>query len=105
STNGTYSVTVISSEASAQSGPALLRVIPPGSVIAWGANDSGQTNVPAGLDGVIAIAAGWERGLALINNGTVVGWGRNTQIPADWTNVAAIAAYQFNLALKKDEAL
>ena len=41
-----------------------------GTVVAWGRNDSGQANVPAGLSGVTAIAAGFAHSLALsvVNN-------------------------------------
>ena len=34
-------------------------------VVAWGANLDGQTTVPSGLDGVVAIAAGSSNSLAL----------------------------------------
>ena len=36
-----------------------------GTVVAWGGNGSGQTTVPAGLSGVVAIAAGWGNTVAL----------------------------------------
>jgi len=36
-----------------------------GTVVAWGFNGSDQTNVPAGLSGVVAIAAGWAHTVAL----------------------------------------
>ena len=36
-----------------------------GTVVAWGNNDKGQTTVPAGLSGVVAIAAGHEHTVAL----------------------------------------
>jgi alpha-tubulin suppressor-like RCC1 family protein len=36
-----------------------------GTVVAWGRNDLGQTNVPAGLNTVVAIAAGHAHSLAL----------------------------------------
>ena len=36
-----------------------------GTVVAWGANGHGQTNVPKGLGGVAAIAAGYYHSLAL----------------------------------------
>lgn len=48
-----------------------------GTVIAWGENTLGQTNVPAGLSNVMAIAAGWRHSVALKNDGTVVCWGSN----------------------------
>ena len=44
-------------------------------VVAWGDNDSGQTNVPSGLSNVVAIAAGGYHSLALTAEGRVVAWG------------------------------
>ena len=48
-----------------------------GTVVGWGANNTGQTNIPAGLSNVVAIAAGCNHSLALKADGTVVGWGDN----------------------------
>jgi hypothetical protein len=72
----------------------------PGTVVAWGYNGYGQTNVPAGLSGVTAIAAGGANysghTVALKTNGTVVAWGDNyfgqTTVPAGLSGVTAIAA-------------
>ena len=50
-----------------------------GTVIAWGSNTYGQTNVPANLSNVTAIAAGAYHALAL-SNGTVFAWGYNVQV-------------------------
>lgn len=65
-------------------------------VAAWGSNASGQTNVPATLTNVIAIAAGDSHYLALRSDGTVVAWGNNsygqTNVPPGLSNVIAIAA-------------
>ena len=36
-----------------------------GTVVAWGRNGDGQTTVPAGLSGVVAIAGGWLHTVAL----------------------------------------
>ena len=44
-----------------------------GTVYAWGYNNYGETNVPAGLNGVTAIACGDYHDLALKSDGTVVG--------------------------------
>lgn len=84
---------------------------PDGTVLAWGSNRFGQTNVPAGLNNVIAIAVGQgtrsAHALALRSDGTVVGWGDNTfrqaRPPADLNRVVAIAAGELHsLALTED---
>ena len=48
-----------------------------GTVVAWGRERLGQTTVPAGFTGVIAIAAGSTHTVALKHDGTVVAWGNN----------------------------
>ena len=48
-----------------------------GTIVAWGDNLNGQTDVPAGLTAVVAITAGANHTLALKADGTVVGWGGN----------------------------
>jgi hypothetical protein len=67
-----------------------------GTVVVWGNNAFGQTNVPSGLSNVIAIAAGFYHCLALRDNGTVVAWGYNNYgqatVPTGLSNVVAIAA-------------
>src|SRR5439155_10850096 len=68
-----------------------------GTVVAWGSNSNGQTNVPVGLSNVVAIAAGDNDSLALKSDGTVIGWGGDnswvqTTPPAGLSNVVAIAA-------------
>ncbi|MBI5684217.1 MAG: putative Ig domain-containing protein [Verrucomicrobia bacterium] len=78
-----------------------------GEVVAWGSNSMGQTNMPTGLSGVAAIAAGWGHNLALKNDGTVVAWGYDafgqTNVPAGLLGVTAIAAgVNHNMALKGD---
>jgi alpha-tubulin suppressor-like RCC1 family protein len=66
-----------------------------GTVVAWGNNSSGQTNVPPDLTNVIAIAAGANHSLALRKDGTVVAWGANnagqTNVPPGLSNVIAIS--------------
>jgi hypothetical protein len=77
-----------------------------GTVVAWGNNAQGQTNVPASLTNIVAIAAGHNDSLALKNDGTVVAWGSGfiqTNVPASLTNVTAIAAGDYHCqALKGD---
>jgi alpha-tubulin suppressor-like RCC1 family protein len=70
--------------------------VPVGTVVAWGGNGDGQTTVPAGLSGVVAMAGGGVHTVALKNDGTVVAWGLNNQgqttVPAGLSGVVAIAA-------------
>ena len=78
-----------------------------GTVIAWGANGFGETNVPVDLKNVIAIAAGAYYSLALRADGKVIAWGgyenKAVNIPPGLSNVVAIAAgYYHALALKAD---
>jgi alpha-tubulin suppressor-like RCC1 family protein len=75
-----------------------------GSVVAWGFNSFGQTNVPSDLTNAIAIAAGDEHTLALRADGTVAAWGAGLEdsgaygqygqclIPYGLEGVAAFAA-------------
>lgn len=49
-----------------------LAVRSDGTVVAWGHNGFGQTNVPAGLAGVVAVTGGSSHAAALKGDGTVV---------------------------------
>ena len=80
---------------------------PTGVVAAWGWDKYGQTDVPAGLSGVTAIAAGDVFSLALKSDGTVVAWGDNSlgqaDVPPGLSGVTAISAGNYHsLALKSD---
>jgi alpha-tubulin suppressor-like RCC1 family protein len=46
-----------------------------GTVVAWGNDDAGQTEVPTGLDRVVGIAAGLYHNVALRADGTIRTWG------------------------------
>jgi hypothetical protein len=63
--------------------------------------------VPAGLEGVVAIAAGGYHSMALKADGTVVAWGKNmyheSEVPLGLDGVVAISAgLDHSLALKAD---
>ncbi len=75
-----------------------------GTVIAWGNNALGQTNVPPGLTGVRSVAAGYGHSVALKTDGTVVAWGYSWEaVPGGLSGVKAIAASDSHtLALKND---
>ena len=103
-----YNRSVLSNVVSISQGAAhSMALLQNGTVIAWGNNYYGQTNIPAGLTNVIAIAAGYYHSMALVSSGIVVSWGMcqygQTNVPADLTNVVAIAAGAYHsLALKRD---
>jgi hypothetical protein len=74
---------------------AFLVLLQDGTVVSWGSNSAGQTNVPAGLAGVTAIAGNGSHNLALGNGGNLVAWGDGTwgqtNIPPGITNITRIA--------------
>ncbi len=73
---------------------------------AWGDSFQGKTTVPAGLTtGVVAVSAGASHSLALLRDGTVVGWGSPSlaAVPAGLSAVIAISAGDgHSLVLKSD---
>ncbi|WP_033820469.1 Ig-like domain repeat protein, partial [Kitasatospora sp. MBT63] len=67
-----------------------------GTVVAWGDNRFGQTAVPAGLGGVVAVSAGDGFAVALDKSGSVRAWGRDdlgqTTVPDGLGGVTAVSA-------------
>jgi len=75
-----------------------------GTVLVWGDNSYGQTNVPPGLSNVVAIAAGDFHTFAMRADGSVVGWGDNrfgqTDVPSAIVDALGVSAgYYHGLAL------
>jgi alpha-tubulin suppressor-like RCC1 family protein len=72
-------------------------------VVAWGNDDFGQTDVSYLALNVVAVAAGYYHNIALRSDGTVVTWGWDVPSPVEATNVVAVAAgWQHCLALRAD---
>src|SRR6266850_3294245 len=108
--SGDYSVVVQFPTGAVVYAVARLTVLPrppPGRVIAWGANNFGQTNLPADSCDTIAIAAGDNFGLGLKADGTLFGWGYPycgaTSIPESVKEVVGVAAGpNYSMALRED---
>ncbi|MBL9187944.1 MAG: hypothetical protein JNK23_10730 [Opitutaceae bacterium] len=79
---GLTGIAAISSFGALTGGQFTVALRADGTVTAWGANNAQQLAVPAGLSGVVAIAAGSFHTLALKSDGSVVGWGTSTSLPA-----------------------
>ena len=78
-----------------------------GSVVAWGDNLHGETNVPAPNAGFIAVAGGINHSLGLKADGSIVAWGSGeTNVPAPNAGFIAIAAgAAHSLGLKADGSI
>jgi len=92
---GAYSVVVNNATGTLVSTPANLWVA---GIVGWGFDSFSLTrsNIPPGLESVVAIASGYAHDMALKPDGTVVVWGDNLanelNVPPGLTNVTAIAA-------------
>jgi autotransporter-associated beta strand protein len=109
---GIYSVVIVNGLGQQVSQLVRLTVWSPCKVAAWGLDTSGQVSgggFPATLNNAVGIAAGYIHSLALLDDGTVTGWGYDDptyhQITggAGLVNVVAIAAGgNTSMALKSD---
>lgn len=76
-------------------------------LLAWGKNWGGETNIPPAATNLLAVSVGWQHGLALRADGTLVPWGYSggnlAVIPPEATNLVAIAVGDYHsLALRAD---
>ena len=69
-----------------------LAITPAAKVVAWGFNWSGQIDVPAGLSGVVSVAAVGGASLALKADGTVVAWGDTSVLGTSFKSLTGVTA-------------
>ena len=87
----------------------LLALKSDGTMLSWGYNEQGETDVPPEITDVVQVAAGRDFSLALKSDGTVVAWGTNIDtgnpmdVPAGLTGVVQVdAGLLHSVALKSD---
>jgi alpha-tubulin suppressor-like RCC1 family protein len=81
-----------------------LAVTASGSIVGWGDDSYGETDVPAGLLNPTQIAVGFDYSFALVN-GTVYAWGDDSAGQCDvphMTNAVQVLSGQYPMALKSD---
>lgn len=107
-----YTLVVSNAAGQVSSAAARLAIWP---LVGWGQDNYSQAAIPAGLDGVVQLAAGYSHALALRQDGTVAAWGagsnstitsphyRQAQVPAALSNVVSIACGGYHsLAVRVD---
>jgi hypothetical protein len=82
---------------------------PDTTLIGWGYNEFGATNIPVGLSNVVGFDGGDFHSLALGTDGTVIAWGYNnygeSTVPPGLTNVVSIiGGFNNSLALVANNA-
>jgi hypothetical protein len=110
SQSGYYSITVSNQFGSASSTGRVSVLAPQSSVIAWGDDSGGQTNVPSNLANVVAVSGGDYHSLALRHDGTLIAWGYNgdgqTSVPTNALRFVSIASgASHNLAITENGLL
>lgn len=104
--------TVLTNAVSVSSGEShSVALLSDGTVAAWGSDNWGQIDVPAGLSNVAVVVAGPNHCLAVKQDGTVAAWGSWTfpipatpvSVPSGLSNVVAVAGGNaHSVALKAD---
>ncbi|MGN6641892.1 MAG: immunoglobulin domain-containing protein, partial [Verrucomicrobiota bacterium] len=102
--SGFYRVMITNQYGSVSSTGRVSVLNAPSSVVAWGDDSGAQTDVPAGLEDVVAVAGGDYHSIALRRDGTLLGWGFNGDgqitVPTNALRFVAIAAGGYhNLAI------
>ena len=99
---GFYQVTITNACGSISNSVRVAVLSPGSSVLAWGDNSYGQTNVPAKLTNVVAVAGGDFSTLALRTNGTLIAWGYQPAVPQSkvrWVGIACGAQHSLAIDL------
>jgi alpha-tubulin suppressor-like RCC1 family protein len=112
---GLCNVTAVGTVTMSGWGDRSLALRADGTVVAFGVELSGETDILRSLTNAVAIAAGYAHSLALRADGTVVEWGTfydtnympiDVPVPPGLSNVVAIAAGdEHSLALRSDGAV
>jgi hypothetical protein len=110
SQSGYYRVTITNQFGSISSTARVSVLMPIASVVSWGDNSGGQTNVPPNLTDIVGIAGGDYHSLALHEDGTLIAWGYNgdgqTTVPTNSLRFVAIATGAgHNLAITEKGSL
>lgn len=114
--DGDYTAIVTNAYGAVTTTVARLTVTPPvapvvvdATLVAWGREDEGQTNVPPWLKDAIAIAAGGSHNLAIRSDNSVAAWGGNlwgnspqTTVPFGLRSKAIAAGESHSLAVRID---
>ncbi len=110
SQSGYYCVTVTNQFGSVSSTGRVSVFGPQSSVVSWGDNSGGQTNVPGNLADAVAVAGGDYHSLVLRHDGTLTAWGYNgdgqINVPTNilrFVSIASGAAH--NLAVTENGSL
>ncbi len=109
--SGYYSVTVTNLYGSASSTTGRVSVYyPASSIVAWGDDSGGQTDVPTNLDDAVAVAGGDYHSVALRHDGTLLAWGYDgdgqTDVPTNTMRfVSIVAGTDHNLVIAEDGSL
>jgi hypothetical protein len=107
SQSGYYSVTVTNPYGSISATGRISVFLPSASVMAWGDDSGGQTDVPTNLDDAVSVAGGDYHTVAIRHDGTLVAWGFDDEgqvdVPTNSLRFVSVASgADHNLAIAED---